>query len=755
MPAPRFRQHAGAVSLWLAAALACPASAWCAAPQPGPPLTIARATGAIVLDGNLDDAGWKDVTPVTQWFETKVSDNGEPKVKNAAWLTYDDHYLYAAFRFDDPDPRLIRAPLGDHDNLSGYTDYGGLIIDSRNDGRTAQLFLANARGLQYDALTSDVSGEDQSPDYFWEAEGRITATGWNLEMRIPFSSLRYADPANPTFGLMLYRNYPRERHYQFFTARMPRDVNCFVCNESKLTGLADLPTGSHLVVAPYATAQRTDEPAGAAGTPLANGDVVGDAGVDIKWSPLANAAIDATFNPDFSQVESDAAQIGANERFALFYPEKRSFFLEGVDLFAMPMQAVYTRTVTSPSMGLRATGRTGTTSYTALVAHDRGGGLVILPGPQGSGFAAQDFRSDVGVMRLRHEMGTSFVSVLATTREVEGGGYNRVAGPDFQWRPRPTDTFTGQALWSRSVTPDRPDLAAEWDARSLADRALMLNYQHADAHYDFVAQGLDAGREFRADNGFMPQVGYRELYVETGTTIRPKDRFLSRVRLFTANFVDVAQDGGVLAQRVSVGAGMDGKLNSFLRVELNQDAFRVGGELLRRFQPRVQVQASPGRVVNSLTLDSNFGQEVDFDNGREGTGVTLAATATLRPTANLELAGQSSGRWLNVEAGRGHQGRLFRAAVQRLRATYMFNSRSFVRLIGQDVVVRRDPSLYLFTVGDKSEDFSLSGLFAYKLNWQTVLYAGYGDDRAFDGYTSKLAPASRQAFAKISYALQK
>ena len=180
---------------------------------------------------------------------------------NVGYLAYDDRYLYAAFRFDDPDPRLIRAPLGDHDALSGSTDYGGVIIDSRNDGKTAQLFLANASGLQYDAVTDDVSGEDNSPDFFWDAAGKVTADG--MEPRNPHpvlvAALRQRRPA-PTWGILLYRNYPRDRHYQFFTARLPRDVSCFICNSSKLTGLENLPHGSHLVVAPYATAQRTDAP---------------------------------------------------------------------------------------------------------------------------------------------------------------------------------------------------------------------------------------------------------------------------------------------------------------------------------------------------------------------------------------------------------------------------------------------------------------------------------------------------------------
>lgn len=738
--------------LLLACAGSTPA-AFAAAPKPGPPLTITRATGPIVLDGDLSDAGWRSVAPETTWFETNVGNSVPAQVGNRAWLTYDDHYLYAGFQFDDPDPRRIRAPLGDHDNLSGSTDYGGVIVDSRNDARTAQLFLANAHGLQYDALTNDVSGEDSSPDYFWEAVGKVTATGWNLEMRIPFTSLRYADPANPTFGILLYRNYPRDRHYQFFTAPLPRDVNCFICNSSKLTGLHDLPHGSHLVVAPYATAQRADAPGGPLGAPLVNGDVKTEAGVDVKWSPLANTAIDATVHPDFSQTESDVAQIGANERFALFYPEKRSFFLEGVDLFSTPFQAVYTRTVTSPSAGLRVTGRTGSTAYTALVTHDRGQGLVILPGAEGSDFALQDFTSDVGVVRLRHEMGPSFVSVLGTAREIAGGGHHRLGGPDFQWRPRPTETITGQWLWSDSRTPDRPDLAGEWDGRTLSDHAGLLNYQHSDAHFDFFVQGQDLGRDFRADEGFIPQVGYREAFVQAGWTERPKKNFLSRIRTFTEGTYDATPEGTVLLRHGQVGMGMDGKLNSFLRVELNQDDIRVGGQLLSRFRPRVQVQASPGRVLNNISVDTYFGDEIDFANAREAHGWTTTASVTVRPGDHVELVGSSSARRLGSNSGDG-SGRVFLAGVQRLRATFMFNSRSFLRLIGQYVTTKRDPSLYTFPVPAKDEDFSSSALFAYKLNWQTVLYAGYGDERRFTDVTGRLEKGGRQAFAKISYAIQ-
>jgi hypothetical protein len=495
------------------ASLAVAAAVSAADPSPSPPpppeLHIARTQGAITIDANLDDAGWKGVPPVETWFETNPGDNVPPSVKNVGYVTYDERYFYAAFDFQDPDPRQMRAPLVDRDSFGGDTDYAGVILDTRHDGKTGVEFLVNPRGVQFDGVLDDVNGsEDVSPDFFWQAAARVTATGWVLEMRIPFSTLRYpkADPV--TWCVVLYRNYPRQYRTQMFSTRMPRGGNCFVCRFNTMTGLASLPSGGHVVVAPYVNASATATPSDGLGTPLVN-EVDGHVGGDLKWIPSASAAVDATINPDFSQIESDVAQIGANERFALFYPEKRPFFLEGSELLLSPIQAVYTRTITSPRWGLRGTGKWGHTAYTGLFVEDRGGGSVILPGPNGSDLADQEFRSYVGVGRLRRDLGRSVVSVLATDREIQGGGYNRIFGPDFQWRPSGRDTITGQALFSWTLTPDRPDLAAEWTGQSLAGHGLDLWYSHQTSKFDWFGEGKDFSDEFRAYNGFVPQVGYR------------------------------------------------------------------------------------------------------------------------------------------------------------------------------------------------------------------------------------------------------
>src|SRR5262249_1333700 len=158
----------------------------------------------------------------------------------------------------------------------------------------------------------------------------------------------------------------------------------------------------------------------------------------------------------------------ANERFALFYPEKRPFFLEGADLLQTPIQAVYTRTITAPRWGARTTGKARGVRYTALVAEDTGGGRAILPRPNGSPFAEQDFGSTVLLGRVKRDIGLSSVGALVTDRENhDGNGHNRVVGPDVQWRPSAADVVAGQALFSESLTPTHPELTREWNGQRL------------------------------------------------------------------------------------------------------------------------------------------------------------------------------------------------------------------------------------------------------------------------------------------------
>ncbi|HEY8021732.1 MAG TPA: DUF5916 domain-containing protein [Thermoanaerobaculia bacterium] len=727
-----------------------------AAIEPSPEIHITRAAGAISIDGDLGDPGWRGVPRLETFYETKRSDNGPPPAATAARLAYDDRYFYAAFEFSDPNPRALRAPLGDHDDISGDTDYGGIILDTRHDGKSAILFLANPANVQYDAVTNDASGEDPSPDYFWDSATRITTTGWVLEMRIPFSSLRYGRADPQTWGIILYRNYPRDFHYQMFSVRLPRGSNCFICHENPLTGLAGLPPGGHLVVAPYGNGKWSDDPVGDVGTPLA-AKTRADGGVDVKWTPSPNHAVDATLNPDFSQIESDTAQISANQRFALFYPEKRPFFLEGSDLFATPLQAVYTRTVTSPRWGARATGRLGEdNAYTFLVAEDRGGGSAILPGPAASSLVNEDFASTVAIGRFRRDLGSSFASFLTTDRESAGGVHNRVVGPDFRWQPGDGDSVTGQFLYSDSRTPNLPALATEWDGRRLSGHAADLQWSHSRTNFDFFFEGKDIGDGFRADSGFLPQVGIREASFESGSNRYPQGGFFSRLRPFLIGDHVEDTSGRLVLNRPGIGIGADGKLSSFARVIYQWERVLAAGRIVARPHVDLQLQVTPGLRIGAITLTGFVGDDVDLVDGRRGHGGLLTLTSVVRPTDHLQLAGVFSRRWLDVPAAGGEAGgRQLWAAVDRLKATYTFTPRTFVRLIGQRATV--DPRLALYrdpaNAPAKEDDRTLSALFAYKLNWQTVMFLGYGDERALSD-AGLLRPAGRTVFLKLSYAYQ-
>lgn len=764
----RWRSTARAV-LWAGAlasrvALARPSAAADDAPAT---LSISRTQHPIVVDGALDDSGWRDVPSIDTWYETTPGNNTPPAMASRGRLAYDDAFLYVALEFDDPDPQRIRAPLGDRDNLSSDTDYGGIIVDPTSRGRSALEFLANARGVQFDAVQDETTGnEDASPDFFWDAAGRITKRGWQLEIKIPFSSLSYSGRERQIWRIILYRNYSRDFHYQLFSARLPRGNNCFVCNFNYLTGLSRLPAGGGVVVAPYVSASFDAAPEDQLGSRLDRKPPKLDVGFDAKWRPNAGTVVDVTVNPDFSQVESDTAQIGANERFALFYAEKRPFFLEGVDLFggassdqsnassaSTPLQPVYTRTLTDPEWGVRGTGKMGPFAYSSMVVQDRGGGQVVLPGPASSTLAEQDFRSWAGVWRLRYELGQSFVGVLSTARELFDGGYNLIAGPDFQWRPNQNDSATGQVLLSATRTPDKPELATEWDGRSLSGEAGELRLRHDDDALDGVAVMRDVSTGFRAYNGFITRVGYREAYGQGGYTIRPETGLVRSVRAFALLDHATGRDDDVLFQQLAAGAELAGVWNSSLNVRYVFDRIRTGTALLPQHQLVYDLDISPSSLAR-IQLSGALGQQIDVDNARRGLGADLGLGLLLRPTPHFEVRFDGGLRWLYVDEPGEPLRWLFTAHVERARLTYMFNTRLFVRAIIQYQETTRATELYASAVADEDALLSGSALLAWKLNWQSVLFLGYGDERAYLPARRSLEPAAQQLFIKASYALQ-
>ncbi|HEY0141903.1 MAG TPA: DUF5916 domain-containing protein [Thermoanaerobaculia bacterium] len=708
-------------------------------------LPMPRITTPVTIDGDLSDEAWKQAVVLDKFYEYQRSENGPAPVPTTAYVMYDANNLYIGVDARDPEPARIRAPFVDRDRVFGDMDNIAVFIDARGEGKVALQLRTNPRGIQADAVNNDSSGsEDFSPDFFYDTVARITDTGWIAEFRIPLSTLRYTDADPQTWGIIVMRNWPRDFRYTMSTSPLPRGSNCFVCHAMKMTGLTGLPSSQHLIVAPYVAAQQSARPA-AVGQPLENQSFDSDAGLDLKWSPTPDWTLDGTLNPDFSQIEADVAQIAANQRFALFYPEKRPFFLEGSDLLQTEIDAVYTRTITSPRWGARSTGKLAGTSYTLLVADDRGGGSLIIPGPLGSDFVRQPDDSLTAIGRARKEIGRSAVGMVFTARESDGdGGYNRVIGPDLEWRPNEKNAVRAQLLVSDTDDPYTNGTGHGFE----------VEWGHSTRAYDFEVGIEDFSDEFRADNGFVPQVGYRQFDGGGGYNFYPKESFWIQVRPNGGFSYVTDQHGQKLMQDPNVGLFLRGKrnLSVSLAAHAAQEVF-TGRDLYRQTYLEYNVALNPSAKWPNFGVNGRIGQDIDYTGSRPANSIVANFSSTFRPLPKLQ-----------AEVNWGHEqldtrdvedsGRLYTAAVQRLKLTYSFTAKSLLRAIGQYVRTDFEPGRYDFPVPETDGNFLGSLLYSYKVNWQTVLFVGYGDDRILDE-RADLLRANRTFFVKLSYALQR
>lgn len=722
-------------------------------PDTPPTIVVHRAAGAITLDGKLDDAGWDGAARIGTFYEVSPGDNVQPPVRSTAWITYDAEYLYVAFRCDDPRPSEIRAPAVDRDGIGDDQDFVAIGLDTRGDRQSALLLAVNAAGVQGDGVRNDASGEeDLAPDFFWTSAAHITSNGWTAEMRIPFSSLRYTPASLSHWGILFYRNYPRAYRYQMFNEPMPRGTNCEICHAARLEGLEALSGASHLVFAPSITAQKEWQASETGGTPPAPRTARWQEGADLKWTPGADNVLDLTVRPDFSQVEADQVQITANQRFALFYPEKRPFFMEGVDLLQTPIQAAYTRTITAPRWGARATGRLAGTDYTVLTATDDGGGSVVIPGPQGSGLAPQGFSSQATILRVRRTIGTSFAGLLMTDRENEGGSYNRVLGPDLQWSPGAADRITAQLLFSATRTPNRPELWSQWDGRRFSGNALSLSWDHNARNWQWQAAYEDIDAGFRARDGFVPRVGYTSVRQQIGYSVYAAG-FLTKVvpTMIAGAYWD--RGAGMLETTVWPGFRFEGRASLQADVFYKLDAERVDGPLLHASRLSVDATLSPSRRIPQVSVSATVGQGFDYDNARVGHGGDVSASVNVRPIGPVGLTLGIEHQWLQSARDR-REGRLFTADAASLNTLWTISHRTYVRAIAQYVETRRDTLLYPAGAVPRDGNFLASVLFSYRLNWQTACYVGYGDQRTLTT-VGGLAPTGRQVFVKLSYAFRR
>lgn len=707
---------------------------------------VSRSTGSIRIDGNLDDAAWSGPPTMELAYETRPAENGPSPVKTEVWITYDGSNLYAAFRAHDPAPKEIRARYSDRDSAFN-DDFVGFVLDTFNDQRRAFEFFVNPRGVQMDLTQNEMTGnEDASWDAIWDSAGRITADGYEVEMRIPFSSLRFpSTTAEMTWGIDAVRNYPRGPGYRLGLNPLDRGTNCYLCQAAKLTGISGVKAARSIELDPTITASQTSQRSSFPNGAFDSGDPKIDVGLTTQWGITPNFTLSGAINPDFSQIEADAAQLAVNKQFALFYPEKRPFFLEGADIFETRFQAIYSRNIADPEFGLKLTGKSGKNAFGAIVAVDRRTNILI-PSSQGSGLASLEKKNTSTILRYRRDLfGRTTGGFFYTGRE--GDSYhNRLLGGDilFRWlkaealRIELMGTTTKYPLTIASDNGQRTD--------AFSGRALRAVYQHSGREWYYYVLYRDVSNGFRADLGFVPRANFRERGAFVEHSWYPKETW-TQTRL-GIEATDIEDQSGQHLERHADFYGMaNGPRQSFLKLDvIPADLFYVNRTFSTDHATLYgEFQAHPDVFV-SAQIDA--GDQVDFDNVQQGSHTRFDPSVRWNAGPHLRLQLDDSYETFNVD-----EGRLFTANLAQLRATYQFNNRMFFRWIGQYLDVKRVPEHYTFSIDARDRSFFNQLLFSYKINPPTVVFLGYSDNYAGDARVN-LTQQNRTLFLKVGYAWQ-
>ena len=477
---------------------------------------ITPAASHIKVDGRLDEEAWQKANILEFPYEWTPGDNIPAPVKTEVLITYDQAKIYIGFRCFDPEPQKIRAHLMDRDAIDTFImdDHISFQLDTFNDERRAFQFRVNPLGVQADANFSELEGyEDFSWDAIWVSAGKITDFGYVVEVAIPFNQLRFAKGGKAqTWGFSAERSWPRNVRHRMTTHVRSRDRNCILCQFNKISGFQNISPGKNLELDPTLTVQRSDAREDFPAGDLEAGKIKAKPGISARWGVTPNLMLNATVNPDFSQVEADAAQLDVNTRFALRYPEKRPFFLEGGDFFLTPLEMVFTRSVADPLWGGKVTGKIGANAVGVFITQDRINNL-LFPANQGTGMGSLDENVWGGVFRFRRDVGRNSTVGFLYTGRVGEDYYNHVAGADGFLRLSRSKTVSWQALYSRTAYPQITAAAQGQDAEPFSGYALYGNFRHDSRNLIYVLSYTDLGSDFRADFGFMPRVDTRRLTV--------------------------------------------------------------------------------------------------------------------------------------------------------------------------------------------------------------------------------------------------
>ena len=737
------------LGLGLGLSLGLPAHA---APPPATTPTALRLQAGEAppaLDGRLDDAVWQRAPVYDRFVQFLPADKQPARWRTSVQVLVTDDALVFGIRAWDPAPERIRAPLARRDQVKADQDYITVFIDPVGHRRTAQFVRVSAAGGVEDGLYSaEEDSDDAAPDFDIEAAAARLPDGYSIELRWPLAALRFPHDGGAPWRLQVARNIPREdRTLDVSTPRLTKDGLSFIAEMVPLDGLGDLVEQvrerSFLAVRPELTLRSTRERSDSQG---GRSSRKASLGAEFKWRPRADWVLDATLNPDFSQVEVDAPQLAGNTRFALSVPEKRPFFLESADVVGptqpddsgenRSLAAFYTRAITDPDWGLRATWRGAGAEATALHLRDAGGGTLLRAGAFATRSGTQPRDSQASFARGRLQFGEVGVAGLVSRRDFGRGLGTDVIGTDGVWRAGASDQWRGHLLLSNTTLGLSDGGEVQGVARERGHRA-WLGWRHRDADWVANVNVEEVSPRFANDNGFVSQSGIRRASAYGYLRLGPRE--LAGLDLHDHEAVLKLQEtrtmadpllgvdaGQVVDRLVQPGFWFAAARNTGVwgHVGLDSHRARSGGRLHPTRTLLLGLESNPGELLNFITAEVEWGRRLDVEADRVGLGAQGQVQAQMRTALPggwwLELDQRFGLGWVDGPDGR----RAFTDRSAQSLIVLHLSPRDSLRLIHQHTrfTRRADPGAGL--AEQVADGRVLSLMFQHRIGIARVLSLG-------------------------------
>ncbi len=739
------------------------------------PVTVPKFSASPVIDGKLDDEIWKSASVLKDLIQTSPGDNVAASKPTEVYIGYDTANLYVAFKcWDEKDK--IRATVAQRDNVFAE-DNVRFWLDTYDDKRRAYVIGVNPLGIQQDGIYTEGQGADFNVDVLFESKGVIEDWGWSVEIKIPFKSLRYTAGKGKFWGFNAARNIDRLNDEFNSWVPLPRNVPGFLTHFGRITGLDEIKTERTFEIIPTLTVKETGRRVSQ--TKFSNPPIEPDFGFTAKYSITPNITLDAAYNPDFADTEADAPVVEANQRFPIFFAEKRPFFLEGVDIFNTKIQAVYTRRIENPDLALKLTGKVGKNSFGIFGAIDE---------PL---FNPQEKKAYAGVIRLKRDFGKESNFGFLATNYTYPEKHNTVAGFDTRWKINKNSEFRGQILGSTSKNFFyNPNID---DREYRIGNAITYDYLYFNNKNNLTIGfgGRGATKDYRADLGFNQRTDTNQFFtfLEYNTKPKPKEFIISKfinasygVRHdFSGRFQSMGSDFNInMSLKGNSQAGIGGY---FSKERLIEDEFGARRNTKERPLQAGAFFGEPIRDANQLGMfvfyyksfnkrfsaNGNFSYDfntfdLDFGAGRRFPRVSPAAIA-LGQNAPLD---PGTGNQLNLSFG------------AEFKPTDNFNfdlgyrksklTRNDTKLVAFDSNIFQFNSTYQFSrfvnIKARLDYNTLSNrVFGqYTFGWTPspgkALYIGYNDSYNYKGFAfgqqqTGLLQLNRTFFIKMSYLFRK